>query len=67
MIVPLHVVDTESMNNAAVEDQSAMEETLVVSTVGQSNNENLRMETDDAIINGDINIPDLNAEVDWRK
>lgn len=50
MKAPLHMEDKESMNSTAMENQGALEETPAVAAVGQSSSENLRVETNDAII-----------------
>lgn len=67
MTVPLHIVDGESMNDAAMADQKELEEMPVGATGELSNREIIKAETDDTIINGDINILDLNVEVDPKE
>ncbi|KAM1519732.1 hypothetical protein EV2_023262 [Malus domestica] len=64
---PLHVVNGESMNRVVVVDQRELDETPVVAVEGLSNSEIIGVETDDTIINWDINIPDLNVEDDLEE
>lgn len=60
----LHMEKVENTNNLELDCQGSMEEASVAAGVGQSNGKNKGVEQDVGNINGIINLPDLNADVD---